>query len=82
MSMSAGAQDEKTSKKLPPIKELPKVGESKVFFELPSITTYQVYDQMGKEIMSGKTEFIDMTNWPKGVYFIRHNDKTEKYELK
>ncbi len=67
------------SKKIPPIEQLPKVGESKKFFELPEITDYKVYNQLGKEVLKGRAEFIDVTDLAEGAYFIKYSGKTVSY---
>lgn len=61
---------------------LPKVGENpKKIYELEDSTSYSVFDSNGVIVSSGNGEFIDCTKFKKGVYFIRFEGKTEKFEI-
>jgi hypothetical protein len=78
------AQNE-PSKKLPPMKMLPKEGEVKKIFELYDEVDYAIFDKSGATYQTGKAEFIDYTDFPEGAYFIRYTDengklRTEKFE--
>lgn len=70
------------SKRLPPMKDLPKKGEKKVFYELPKDTDYKVFDQKGKLYSEGKGYFVDMTKCKKGkTYFIVYDEKKIAYNI-
>ncbi len=80
------AQNE-PSKKLPPMKMLPKEGEVKKIYELYDEVDYTIFDRSGATYQTGKAEFIDFTDFPDGVYYIRYKDKngearTEKFDKK
>ncbi len=67
---------ETPSKKMPPLSMLNgKLGEKKTIFELPDSMDYKIYNQKGKQITSGYAEFIDLTNFKKGTYFIIYSDQ-------
>ena len=74
----------KPAKKLPPIKMLKKgkLGEAMHIYELPNKSEYQVFDDFGNFLKKGNAQFIDFTEYKKGIYFIKFGDKTEKYERK
>lgn len=76
--LSSSAQTE-FEKRMPPIKDLPKVGESKEFYQLPEICDYQVFDSLGNSIEKGTGEFIDVTHFKKGNYFIRYLNRKVIY---
>ncbi len=78
ISLNAQTQDLNNSK-IPPMKDLPKVGEMKSFYQLPEICDYQVFDSLGNFIEKGRSEFIDVTEFEKGNYFIKFLNKTELY---
>lgn len=68
------------SQKLPPFEMLPqKAGEVKEIYELPSPTIYQIYDIKGKLLKDSIAEFIDLTMFEKGTYFISYNGENHKY---
>ncbi len=79
---SLGFAQKGPSKKLPPMKMLPKAGEVKQIFELPEQSEYSVFDRFGNLVSEGEGQFIDCTKFEKGTYFIRYNGKTEKFEKK
>lgn len=81
LSLNSFGQTE-PSKKLPPIKMLPKKGEVKHIYELPAPSAYKIYDIKGNLIAEGNAEFIDYTEYKKGIYFIAYADKKEKFERK
>jgi hypothetical protein len=81
ISVSAFGQSE-LSKKLPPMKMLPKNGEVKTIYELPEKMDYKIYDAKGELVSSGNAEFVDYTDYKKGVYFIVYEDKKEMFEVK
>ena len=66
---------------LPPIKELPKVGEVKSFYELPEVVDYKVYDSTGKLYAKGNAQFVDVTNYPKGTYFFAYNGQKVAHKI-
>ncbi|MBD3638648.1 MAG: hypothetical protein HUJ25_14950 [Crocinitomicaceae bacterium] len=68
------------SKELPPVEMLPKKGEVKKIYELPVETEYKVYDSNGKLLTAGFGQFIDYTDYEKGTYFIRYNNKSVQLE--
>jgi hypothetical protein len=71
-----------TSKNIPPMKMLPKNGEVKSFYELPSETKYQIFNQNGDLIESGEGKWIETTDYVLGTYFIKHEGKTEILVIK
>lgn len=81
ISVSAFGQTE-PSKKLPPLKMLPKDGEVKSIYELPEKTDYKIFDAKGKMVSSGNAEFIDYTDYKKGIYFVNFGDRKETFEVK
>ena len=81
ISVSAFGQAE-PSKKLPPMKMLPKDGEVKTMYELPEKMDYKIFDVKGKLVTSGNALFIDYTDYEKGIYFIIYGDKKEMFEVK
>ncbi len=81
ISVAGYSQEKKElSKKLPPIKMLPKIGEKKEIYELPQKFEYKIFDTMGRLVAEGDAEFIDITNYKTGTYFIHYNKKTVKIE--
>lgn len=72
------AQDE-PSKKLPPCNMLPKTGEVKRIYELPAKSDYKIYDSNGQLVEGGNAEFIDITTYKKGTYFIQYDGKKEMF---
>jgi len=82
LSLGSYAQTE-PSKKLPPIKMLPKKpGQVKKIHELPQKSKYEIFNNFGEFIVKGEAEFIDITHYKAGVYFIKYEDKTERIEIK
>lgn len=71
------AQNE-PSKKLPPMKMLPKEGEVKKIYELYDEVDYTIFDRSGATYQTGRAEFIDYTDFPVGTYFIRYSDENGK----
>jgi hypothetical protein len=80
LSFSSFGQSEELSKELPPIKMLPKKGEVKQIYELPSKTDYKVYNSDGKFLTEGNAQFIDYTTYQEGTYFVHFNGKSESFE--
>ena len=64
------------------MKMLPKYGEVKQIYELPEKTDYKIFDSKGKLVSSGNAEFIDCTDYKKGIYFVNFEDRKEKFEVK
>ena len=78
---STFAQDS-NSRSLPPISELPKVGEApKIFHELDANYAFVMFDIKGDVIKKGTAKFIDITDLKAGTYFVKSNGKTEKVIL-
>jgi len=78
-----GQQEEdknKPSKNMPPVNMLPKSGEVKQIYELPSKCSYEIFNSKGEFVTKGNAQFIDYTEYKKGVYFIRYENKTERFE--
>lgn len=69
-----------TSHKLPPMKMLPKNGDTAEIYELPYEANFKVYNRLGELIDSNYGQFIDYTDFEDGVYFIKFNDKTITFE--
>jgi hypothetical protein len=65
-SNNASAQTEE-QKKMPPIEMLPKNGKSKKIYQLPNKCEYKVFDSKGKLYDKGKSEWIDMAKYKKGI---------------
>jgi len=61
---------------------LPKTGQVKHIYELPKKQEYKVFDNKGKLITTGNAQFIDYTEYKKGIYFIHFNKNKEKFEKK
>ena len=81
LSLPAYSQEKETlSKSLPSLKMLPKSGEKKKIYELPKKQVYKIYDNMGELKSEGNAQFIDITNYKKGNYFIQYNGRTLKIE--
>lgn len=60
-------------KKLPPISMLPKEGEApKRIYQFPHETNYRLLNASGKELATGETEFLDMTDYKDGVYYMEY----------
>jgi hypothetical protein len=81
ISLSGYSQKE-SSDILPPLKMLPKAGEVKHIYELPSSFDYIIFDSNGKALLSGNGQFIDYTCYEKGTYFVRFDGKSESFEKK
>jgi hypothetical protein len=69
------------SKKMPAIKDLPKNGEIKVFYELPKPQDYKVYNSSNELIIEDHGEFINMTDLEKDVYTIEYGTKRHIYDM-
>ena len=67
---------------MPPMSMLPKNGETKEMYQLPNYCKYEVVDNKGNFVTKGEGEWIDVTKYEKGVYFIRFNNETVQYEVK
>jgi hypothetical protein len=81
MSFTSFSQTD-PSKNIPPMKMLPKNGEVNSFYELPSETEYKVFNQKGDLIESGKGKWIETTDYVLGTYFIKFQEKTERFVIK
>tara|TARA_B100000809_G_scaffold257113_1_gene298135 strand:- start:1266 stop:1556 length:291 start_codon:yes stop_codon:yes gene_type:complete len=83
INLSSYCQEE-PSKNLPPIKMLKKgkIGEAQNFYELHEVVDYKVYDNKGKLISEGTSQWIDYTDYEIGVYWIKYNDQTKRLEKK
>lgn len=77
-SLAAYSQNE-PSKKMPPMKMLPKEGQKKQIYELPAKSEYKIYGVTGELITEGNAEFIDVTEFDKGTYFIEFGGKKESF---
>jgi hypothetical protein len=44
-------------------------------FNLKNAENFKVFSMMGQLIMEGNSESIDLSNKPKGIYFLKSNDK-------
>ena len=55
-------------------------GEVKEIYDLPYESIYQVFSLKGELIQDSIDEFIDMTGFDKGTYFIKFEGETFKYE--
>lgn len=55
-------------------------GEVKEIYDLPYESIYEIYSVKGELVQDSIGEFIDMTRFNKGVYFIKFEGKTFKYE--
>lgn len=64
-----------STQKLPPFHMLPKEGKSKSIYELPGKTDYKIFNSKGKLVEEGNAEFIDITTYKKGTYFIHYDGK-------
>lgn len=71
----AYSQQNQPTEKSTSIKEIPKEGEVKTFYELESSKSYKVYDQKGELIKEGTSNKIDFTELSGGTYFIAYDDK-------
>ncbi|MFT4722136.1 MAG: hypothetical protein ACI897_000210 [Flavobacteriales bacterium] len=78
-SLSIFCQEE--DQKLPPFHMLPKVaGEAKQIYELDALGIYQVFNESGGLVLDSIGQFIDMTGFDKGVYFIKFEGETFRFE--
>lgn len=83
LGMSTANAQEVDDHKMPPFEMLPKVGEApKTIYQLEFLTEYQVFDSLGKEVLSGVAEFIDMSPLGKGNYFIKYFGETKIFQKK
>ena len=79
-SLSIFCQEEE-DQKLPPFQMLPKVaGEAKQIYELDALGIYQVFNESGGLVLDSIGQFIDMTGFDKGVYFIKFEGETFRFE--
>jgi hypothetical protein len=78
ISYSSSCQVE-MSKELPPMSMLPKKGEVKTIYELPSSIEHKVYNKKGKLILEGKGKWIDFTKYKKGTYYIKYDDQNVRF---
>ncbi|MCZ4410467.1 hypothetical protein O3Q51_16745 [Cryomorphaceae bacterium 1068] len=78
-SFGAIAQEE-TPSALPPVKDLPKEGEVKNYYEFDKETSYKLYDSEGTLIKEGTEKMVDVTELPKGTYFFSFDEKRVVYK--
>lgn len=71
----------KEHRKMPPMSMLPKKNEVKHMYKLPKHGTYSVFTIEGKLVEDGIAEWIDITNYRKGTYFLHFNKKTTSFEV-
>ena len=76
---TVGFGQEELSKKIPPMALLPTNGEAKTFYELPDSADYKIFDVKGKLVQSGHAEFIDITDFEEGTYFINYGGKNYSF---
>ena len=68
------------SKKMPPTSMLPKdPGEVKLIYELPKVCEYKIFNEKGELVEHKTAEFVDYTNYKKGSYFIKFENKSETF---
>ena len=79
ISLSSFGQAKKISKELPPREMLPKHGEVKQIYELPSKTNYEVFNSKGELVAKENGQFIDYTKYDLGTYFVRFDGVTESF---
>lgn len=77
---SLGLFCQEEDQKLPPFHMLPKDGETKQIYELEALGIYQVFNDKGGLVLDSIGEFIDMTGFDKGVYFIKFEGETFRFE--
>ena len=77
--LSVVAQEKPRTDQLPPIKELPAVGESKTFYELDGEHAYSVFDHEGRQVLKGHGRFVDLTDLGQGLYFIQYDGRKVRY---
>jgi hypothetical protein len=70
------------SKNLPPLEMLPKEGNVKQIYELPTKTEYKIYTIEGELLHEGNAQFIDYTDYKEGTYFVIFDGKKEYFEKK
>lgn len=51
-------------------------------YELPVSADYELFDAYGNFVLKGTGQVIKCNDLPLGVYYVRYNDITEKFELK
>lgn len=71
----------KEHRKMPPMSMLPKKDEVKHMYKLPKHGTYYVFTIEGKLLETGTAEWIDITNYRKGTYFLQFDKKTTSFEV-
>lgn len=81
ISLTSYSQTE-PSKEMPPVKMLPKAGQVKQIYELPTESEYKVYSITGELIAEGNAKFIDYTNYANGTYVVKAGTLTENFEKK
>lgn len=80
-SLVAFGQEDDPSQRLPSIDQLPKMGETKTFYEFDAVYDYELLDSTGKVLQKGKTQFVDVTGLPDGDYTFRFNNQTVVYHV-
>jgi hypothetical protein len=83
LSIGAFAQEEEGELKEPlPIKDLPKESKVKCTFEFDKLESYKLYDSEGTLLEKGKGQMVDMSDLPKGTYYISYSDTKAVYKKK
>lgn len=81
LSLGAFAQDETEGlKESTQIKDLPKGDKVKCTFEFDKLESYKLYDSEGTLLEKGKGQMIDMSDLPKGTYYISYSDTKAVYK--
>ena len=81
LSIFCQEEEEEEDQKLPPFHMLPKVaGEAKQIYELDALGIYQVFNESGGLVLDSIGQFIVMTGFDKGVYFIKFEGETFRFE--
>jgi hypothetical protein len=52
-----------------------------VIYELPEYYDYKIYNVKGELYQSGSGEKVDITEYKNGVYFIKYEDQTRRFEV-
>jgi hypothetical protein len=47
-----------------------------------SETGYEVYDEFGRIVKRGNSSWVDLSNAPRGDYYISYDNKTDKFSKK
>jgi len=75
LSIGAFGQEEETGlRESPRIQELPKGNEVKCTFEFDKLESYKLYDSEGTLLEKGQGQTVDMSDLPKGTYYISYSD--------